>query len=99
MNSSRFVHNLAVVYVGVMQSWAGKAHLCIVHGKPWPVQVYLYELEQTAGTAPLPSAALRVLNSKACRFAVMFGALQSYVTLAPNHAGFTAVPGLKPSRR
>ncbi len=40
------------------------------------LQVYLHELEQTAGTASIPPAALRVLNSKACRYAVMFGALQ-----------------------
>ena len=40
------------------------------------LQVYLHELEQTAGTASIPTAALRVLNSKACRYAVMFGALQ-----------------------
>jgi hypothetical protein len=36
-------------------------------------QVYLHELEQTAGTTPVPPAVLRVLSSKACRSAVMFG--------------------------
>lgn len=36
-------------------------------------QLYLHQLEQTCGAAGLPSAVVRVLNSKACRTAIMFG--------------------------
>ena len=41
---------------------------------PMIAQVYLHELDLTAGTMPVPPAVLRVLNSKACRSAIMFGA-------------------------
>lgn len=37
------------------------------------LQVYLHCLEEAAGAAPLPPAASRILNSKACRTAIMFG--------------------------
>lgn len=37
------------------------------------VQVFLHALGETAGAVQLPPGATRVLNSKACRTAVMFG--------------------------
>lgn len=37
------------------------------------VQVYLHQLGDTGGSCVLPPAVVRVLNSKACRSAIMFG--------------------------
>ncbi|GFR50379.1 hypothetical protein Agub_g12593, partial [Astrephomene gubernaculifera] len=40
---------------------------------PTDLRVYLHQLHETGGAALLPPAVLRVLRSKACRSAVMFG--------------------------
>ncbi len=37
------------------------------------VQLYLHHLQETCGAGGLPSGVVRVLNSKACRGAIMFG--------------------------
>lgn len=37
------------------------------------LQVYLHQLDDTAGSALLPPAIVQILNSKACRSAIMFG--------------------------
>lgn len=39
---------------------------------PWP-QIYLLQMAATSGSNSIPEAATRVLKSKACRSAVMFG--------------------------
>ena len=37
------------------------------------LQLYLHHLDSTCGAGGLPAGVVRVLNSKACRSAVMFG--------------------------
>lgn len=37
------------------------------------LQLYLHHLQDTCGSGGLPAAVIRVLNSKACRGAIMFG--------------------------
>ena len=38
-----------------------------------PLQMYLHQLRETSGAAGTPPGVLRVLKSKACRGAIMFG--------------------------
>ena len=40
---------------------------------PTGLQVYLHQLGETSGSALLPPAVVQILNSKACRSAIMFG--------------------------
>ena len=40
---------------------------------PTDLKLYLHQLQATCGTNALPPVAVRVLNSKACRSAIMFG--------------------------
>lgn len=48
-------------------------HRALPPAAPAALQVYLHQLEDTSGSGALPPAVLRVLRSKACRSAIMFG--------------------------
>lgn len=54
------------------QSFPGLVH-CIFACAACSPQLYLHLLNDTCGASGLPSGVVRVLNSKACRGAIMFG--------------------------
>ena len=53
-----------------------------------PLQLYLHHLDSTCGAGGLPAGVVRVLNSKACRSAVMFGD-----SLEEGQVGLPSLPG------